>query len=147
MDIAALLVVLQTSLAPCVFISGVGLLVLSMTNRLGRPLDRIRALTVELRVAEGEHRRVLLEEVDILYRRAKLLQAAVTLAVLSIFFVSTIILSLFITATFNAGLEVIIEILFSASLICLVLSLALFAWDIQLGLNSIRIEIDRWKPE
>ena len=147
MDIAALLVVLQTSLAPCVFISGVGLLVLSMTNRLGRPLDRIRALTVELRVAEGEHRRVLLEEVDILYRRAKLLQAAVTLAVLSIFFVSTIILSLFITATFNAGLEVLIEILFSASLICLVLSLALFVWDIQLGLNSIRIEIERWKPE
>jgi hypothetical protein len=62
-----------------------------MTNRLGRPLDRIRALTVELRVAEGEHAR--------------------------------------------------------ASLLCLVLSLALFAWDIQLGLNSIRIEIDRWKPE
>jgi hypothetical protein len=147
MDIAALLIVLQTSLAPCVFISGVGLLVLSMTNRLGRPLDRIRALTVELRVAEGEHRRVLLEEVDILYKRAKLLQASVTLAVLSIFFVSTIILSLFITATFNAGLEVLIEILFSASLICLVLSLILFVWDIQLGLNSIRIEIERWKPE
>ncbi len=146
MDIASLLVVLQTSLAPCVFISGVGLLVLSMTNRLGRPLDRIRALTVELRVTEGEHSRVLLEEVDILYRRAKLLQAAVTLAVLSIFFVAMIILSLFITATFNAGLEVLIEILFSASLICLVLSLALFTWDIQLGLNSIKIEIDRWKP-
>jgi hypothetical protein len=33
-----LILVLQTSVAPCVIISGVGLLVLSMTNRLGDPL-------------------------------------------------------------------------------------------------------------
>jgi len=146
MNLNDLIVVLQTSMATCVLISGVGLLVLSMTNRLGRPLDRIRALTVDLKRAEGEHGRVLLEEVDILYRRAKLLQAAVTFSVLSIFFVATIILSLFVTATFGAGLEGLIEVLFSASLISLVVSLVLFVWDIQLGLNSIKIEIDRWKP-
>jgi hypothetical protein len=146
MNISDLIVVLQTSLAPTVFISGVGLLVLSMTNRLGRPLDRIRALTAELKSAEGEQKRVLLEEVDILYQRARLLQVAVTFSVLSIFFVATIILSLFVTATFGASLEIVIEILFSASLISLVVSLAIFVWDIQLGLNSIKIEIDRWKP-
>jgi hypothetical protein len=146
MNISDLIIVLQTSLAPTVFISGVGLLVLSMTNRLGRPLDRIRALTAELKSAEGEQKRVLLEEVDILYQRARLLQAAVTFSVLSIFFVATIILSLFVTATFGASLEVAIEIFFSASLLSLVVSLALFVWDIQLGLNSIKIEIDRWKP-
>jgi hypothetical protein len=146
MDISDLIIVLQTSLAPTVFISGVGLLVLSMTNRLGRPLDRIRALTTELKSAENEQKHVLLEEVDILYQRAKLLQTAVTFSVLSIFFVATIILSLFVTATFGASLEVVIEVLFSASLVSLVISLALFVWDIQLGLNSIKIEIDRWKP-
>jgi uncharacterized membrane-anchored protein len=120
--------------------------VLSMTNRLGRPLDRIRAITSSLEQAEAEQKRVLLEEIDILYRRAKLLQIAVTFAVLSIFFVGTIILFLFVTATFGASLEVVIEVLFSASLISLVVSLVLFLWDIQLGLNSIKIEIDRWKP-
>ena len=146
MDITTLIVVLQTSMAPCVLISGVGLLVLSMTNRLGRPLDRIRALTTDLEIAEGEQKRVLLEEIDILYRRAKLLQTAVTFSVLSIFFVATIIFSLFVTATFGMGLEGLIEVLFSASLISLVISLVLFVWDIQLGLNSIKIEIDRWKP-
>ncbi len=119
---------------------------LSMTNRLGRPLDRIRALTVELKTADGEQKRILLEEVDILYRRAKLLQASVTLAVLSIFFVATIILSLFVMAAFGYVLDGLVVGLFSISLVCLVASLALFAWDIQLGLNSIRIEVDRWKP-
>jgi hypothetical protein len=146
MSINDLILVLQTSMAPCVLISGVGLLVLSMTNRLGRPLDRIRSLTSGLEQAEVEKKRILLEEIDILYKRAKLLQVAVTFAVLSIFFVGTIILFLFITATFGASLEGLIEILFSASLVSLVFSLILFLWDIQLGLSSIKIEIDRWKP-
>jgi hypothetical protein len=145
-NINDLILVLQTSMAPCVLISGVGLLVLSMTNQLGRPLDRIRALTSNLEQAEAEQKRVLLEEIDILYRCAKLLQIAVTFAVLSIFFVGTIILFLFVTATFGASLEGLIEVLFSASLISLVVSLILFLWDIQLGLSSIKIEIDRWKP-
>ncbi len=145
MDISALLVVLQTSLAPVVFISGVGLLVLSMTNRLGRPLDRIRALTLEIKTADGEQKRILLAEIDILFRRAKLLQMSVTFAVLSIFFIAMIILLLFVDVTFSAGLEGLILVLFSGSLLCLVVSLALFVWDIQLGLESIRIEINRWK--
>ncbi len=34
--------VLQASIAPCVMISGVGLLLLSFSNRLSRPLDRVR---------------------------------------------------------------------------------------------------------
>ncbi|MGD0805170.1 MAG: DUF2721 domain-containing protein [Candidatus Bathyarchaeia archaeon] len=146
MNISDLLIVLQTSLAPCVLISGVGLLVLSMTNRLGRPIDRIRALTGEIKQVDGMQKVVLLEEIDILYKRARLLQAAVTFSVLSIFFVATIIFSIFITVTFGAGLEEIIEIQFSASLFALVISLVLFVWDIQLSLNSIKIEIDRWKP-
>ena len=146
MNLSELLVVLQTSMAPCVLISGVGLLVLSMTNRLGRPLDRIRALTGELKLADGEQRKILLAEVDILYRRAKLLQTAVTFSVLSIFFVATIIMSLFASATFSIDLVGVIEVLFSASLISLVVSLVFFVWDIQLGLNSIKIELDRWKP-
>lgn len=122
------------------------MLVLSMTNRLGRPLDRIRALTGELKLADGEQRKILLAEVDILYRRAKLLQTAVTFSVLSIFFVATIIMSLFASATFSIDLVGVIEVLFSASLISLVVSLVFFVWDIQLGLNSIKIELDRWKP-
>jgi len=145
-NISDLLTVLQTSLAPCVLISGVGLLVLSMTNRLGRPLDRIRALTGEISKAEGDQKKVLLEEIDILYRRARLLQTAVTFSVLSIFFVATIIFSIFVTVMFGAGLEGLIVIQFSASLIALVASLVLFVWDIQLGLNSIKLEINRWKP-
>ncbi len=76
-----------------------------------------------------------------------MLRVAVTLAVLSIFLVATMILALFVAVTFGTSLEGVIELLFSGSLLSLVASLALFLWDIQLGLNSIKIEIDRWKDE
>ena len=37
--------ILQTSISPVVLISGIGLLVLSMTNRFARTTDRARALS------------------------------------------------------------------------------------------------------
>ena len=46
--------ILQASIAPCIFISGLGLALLSMTNRLGRSTDRIRAFTAELKTAPAK---------------------------------------------------------------------------------------------
>jgi len=46
MDITVieLIPVLQTAIGPVALISGIGLLILSMTNRLGRVIDRGRSL-------------------------------------------------------------------------------------------------------
>ena len=41
--------VLQVAIGPVILISGVGLLLLTMTNRLGRAIDRSRSLAGELR--------------------------------------------------------------------------------------------------
>ncbi len=43
--------VLQVAIGPVILISGVGLLLLTMTNRLGRAIDRARQLKAELRNA------------------------------------------------------------------------------------------------
>jgi hypothetical protein len=44
-DLAQLL---QSSIAPVTLISGAGLLLLSMTNRYGRAIDRIRVIVKEV---------------------------------------------------------------------------------------------------
>lgn len=131
-------------MAPCVLISGVGLLLLSMTNRLGRPLDRIRLLTIELRQVPEDQRKIIREEMDVLLGRAKQLQTAIVFATISIIFVAIMIIALFVAATYSFALENLIQILFSASLICLVISLLLFLNDIRQSLNSIKIELERW---
>jgi hypothetical protein len=144
MDTSSLIIILQTSMAPCVLISGVGLLLLSMTNRLGRPLDRIRLLTIELRQVPEDQRKIIREEMDVLLGRAKQLQTAIVFATISIIFVAIMIIALFVAATYSFALENLIQILFSASLICLVISLLLFLNDIRQSLNSIKIELERW---
>lgn len=133
--------ILQASIAPCVFLSALGLLLLSMTNRLARPIDRIRALTAGLKgVPAGDvsHTR---EQIDILYSRCRLLQAAIALIAASIFFTSVIVLMLFSTLVFNIKLIAFIKLLFVASLISLIVSLIFFLSDIRLSLRSIKIEI------
>ena len=45
--ISDLVTILQTAISPVILISGVGLLLLTMTNRLGRTIDRSRGLSDE----------------------------------------------------------------------------------------------------
>ena len=66
---------LQVAVAPVILISGVGLLLLSLTNRFGRTVDRSRLLLRDMREASESDRARLASQVKILYRRARLVQA------------------------------------------------------------------------
>jgi hypothetical protein len=55
-SVAELIPVLQIAIGPVILISGVGLLLLSMTNRLGRAIDRSRVLCQELSTEAPEER-------------------------------------------------------------------------------------------
>jgi len=140
-----LIQVLQASIAPTVLISGVGLLLLSMVNRLARPIDRIRLLGRELKTASKQEAALLQEQIDILYKRCQLLQKAISLAIASIVCVSLIILLLFSTHIFNLNLSAAVEIICTLGLIFLIGSLICFLWDIQQALHSVKIEINRIK--
>ena len=66
-----LIPVLQVAIGPVILISGVGLLLLTLTNRFGRAVDRSRHRAKELReggVVESKGR--ISEQINILYRRA-----------------------------------------------------------------------------
>lgn len=51
-----LIPVLQIAIGPVILISGVGLLLLSLTNRFGRAVDRSRQIIRELREAGPDDR-------------------------------------------------------------------------------------------
>ncbi len=56
MPLDELIPILQVAIGPVILISGVGLLLLSMTNRFGRVTDRSRTLLENLRQADKETR-------------------------------------------------------------------------------------------
>lgn len=144
MGIDNLIRIMQLSIAPCVLISGAGLLLLSMVNRLARPIDRIRLLCKELKAASEKEIPLLKEQISILYKRCVLLQASIALVTASIIWVSLLILILFSVFIFNLYPEKTIEFFFALGLICLILSLLFFLLDIRVALRSLKIEINRY---
>lgn len=134
---------LQASITPCIFISGLGLVLLSMTNRLGRSVDRIRLFTAELKTAADEGAPGLRAQINIIYRRCHILQTAIGLVAVSMFFVSSIMLMLFSTLAFNIQLIAFIKIFFTASLGCFILALVFFFRDVCLSLDSLKIEMEQ----
>jgi len=143
MEIDVLLKILQASIVPCVLISGIGLLLLSVTNRLARPIDRIRLLCHDFKRMADEEQLLVKQQIDILYLRARLLRAAITLLTLGIFLLSAIILASFCIFILHWPLEWFIEVMFVASLLAMIAGLLFFLLDIRLALRSIKLEIQR----
>lgn len=139
--------VLQVAIGPVILISGVGLLLLTMTNRLGRAIDRARQLARELQQPDSPQREHVLEQIGIIYRRARLLRLTIALAGLSVLLAAVLIVTLFLTAWFNWDNGVVISMVFIACMTVLVGSLLTFIFDIHLALVALRLEIKQVRPD
>ena len=77
---------LRDAVGPVILISGVGLLLLTMTNRLGRTIDRARQLKHELAPLAGQEREQVQAQVDIIFRRAKIIRLAIVVLIAVLYF-------------------------------------------------------------
>lgn len=134
--------ILQIAVGPVILISGVGLLLLSMTNRFGRLIDRSRQLAHELRTAGEEERVGLVAQVRILTARAQIVRLAIALAATSILLASLLIILLFLAALLGLDVAVLLSLVFIACMACLIASLVLFLRDINLSLHAFKLEIE-----
>jgi len=142
MRFSDLIPILQTAIGPVILISGVGLLLLSMTNRFGRVIDRGRLIADRIRVTDQNARGGMQSQLQILWRRARLLRLAITLSIVSLLLAATLIIALFITALFQSDLGLPVIILFVACMSSLIGSLAVFIKDINLSLAAMHLEIN-----
>ena len=141
--LSELIPVLQVAVGPVILISGVGLLLLSLTNRFGRAVDRSRQLSQALREANATDRVRLAGQVEILFRRAELIQRAIILGATSLLFAAVLIITLFFTALFQWELAVPVSLLFIGCLLALIGSLVMFICDIRLSLKALKLELSR----
>jgi hypothetical protein len=140
-SLTELIPVLQTAIGPVILISGVGLLLLSMTNRLGRVIDRARVLNRELHAgARADHDRAS-AQLRILQRRASLLRRASILALASVLLAALLIISLFLAAVLHLDAAWLILLLFVACLAALIWSLIVFIQDINQSLLAMKLEL------
>src|SRR3989344_828535 len=92
-----LVTILQTAISPVILISGVGLLLLTMTNRLGRTIDRSRELADEAEKADSAAKEHIRAQLDILLRRARLIRLAIILASGSVLSAAILVITLFLS--------------------------------------------------
>ena len=136
--------ILTASIAPVIVISGVGLLLLSITNRYGRAIDRARALMNELDRSDPASAQVkhLSEQLRHTHQRARLLRASLIFASGSIFFVSLTILALFAEQVFHLQRDYIALPFFAASLVALVVSIYYSIRDITVSLDALELQLE-----
>ena len=125
-----------------VLISGVGLLLLSATNRLGRAIDRTRSLNREME-AEARSNPADIVQLDVLFRRCHILQWSIGLLVFSILDSVVMILLLIATAFTKVSFHALILAIFTINVLAIVVSVILFLLDVALGLKALKIELRR----
>lgn len=134
---------LQVAVGPSILISGVGLLLLTMTNRLGRAIDRARHLAPLLKNANEEERRNYQAQIDILWHRARLLRTAIFLAALGAFFAAAMMIVVFVSEVTKTHLVWLIGVCFLGSMVSVMASLVWFLRDINTSLHALAIEAGR----
>ena len=140
-SVTELVPVLQIAIGPVILISGVGLLLLSMTNRLGRAIDRTRILRQAFRTEEGEARARTAAQIQVLWRRADMMRQAIVLASVSVLLAACLIITLFLVAALRLAAGWLIMVLFIGCLLALIGSLLLFIRDVNQSLAALRLEL------
>ncbi len=143
-SIAQLVPVLQLAIGPVILISGVGLLLLTLSNRFGRMLDRSRELIHEL---SGQNHRPEVEQnlhrqLEILQRRARILRLSITLSLVTILMVGILILSLFVSALWRYEVGGFLVAVFCTAVLALIGSIIAFMADMNLALRAVHLDWD-----
>jgi Protein of unknown function (DUF2721) len=133
---------LRDAIGPVILISGVGLLLLTMTNRLGRAIDRARQLKRELRERTGREREQTPAQVAIIYRRARMIRLSILLAAVSVLLAAALIITLFVAAMAHWQQSLLAGIIFIGSMGSLFGSMVAFIWDINLSLHALKLELE-----
>jgi len=140
--LAQLIPILQTAIGPVILISGVGLLLLTMTNRLGRVIDRARSLARERAQVDEVNRGSIEAQLRILWVRARLIRLAIVLSAMSALAAAVLIIALFFTALLQVDSAWLIGVLFITCMACLIGSLAVFIHDLNQSLAALKLELD-----
>ena len=142
LSVSELVPILQLAIGPAILISAAGLLILTMSNRFGRVIDRTRTLCGEFAQSAPAHKVRIQAQLQILGKRAQLVRWAMIWVSISVLMAALLIVFLFLAALlrWEAGLPIIL--LFIGCLGALIAALVLFIQDVTHSLEALELEKD-----
>jgi hypothetical protein len=136
--------IIQLAIAPVFLLTGVGTNLLVLTNRLARIIDRSRMLEEKLEMGvESKAERALDTELDILFRRARKINLAITLSTTCALLICVVVAALFLGDALEWRLGTLIATLFVLAMVALTASFVYLLSEILLAtefLNQQRMQ-------
>ena len=129
--------VIQLAVAPVFLVSGVGVTLTVLTNRLSRIIDRARYLEAPA-VALGPNKTDAEAELRTLSRRAQLIHRAITLSTACALLICVVIVALFAGALLSTDLSALIVLLFIMAMCAFIGALLSFLREIFVATASVR---------
>jgi hypothetical protein len=112
--------IIQLSVAPVFLLTGVGTKLTVLINRLARIIDRTRLLEERINVDGEADQKDSWEELETLYRRAHLINRAITLSTCCGLLVCLVIAALFIGDALQLPVAAVVALLFVVAMFCLI---------------------------
>ena len=127
--------VISLAIAPVFLLSGVGTMLMVMTNRLARIIDRARMLEDRLDVGYSDEH---MDELDVLYQRSRLINIAIALSTACALLVCLVIAMLFVGDTTKLALGQSIAACFVISMAAQIGSFVYLLREILIASKSLR---------
>ena len=131
---------LSDALAPVTLISGVGLLLVSMSARYCHATSRIRQLAERKEESEDFHEEID-QSIDLIYKRASLLKTGILTLMISAAFSSLQVLVIVIERLFSLDLSLMKSTMLLASVIFIVISSCIYVSEVQVSVKALGLTV------
>ena len=132
--------VLSSTLTPITLISGVGLLLMTMSARYAHTTDRVRQILKTLEMTADPCGK-LRASVYLLFKRATLLRKAILLVVLSAACSGLLVLTCTVEAMFGTPLETLKQLFLLCSVGLIVFSTFYFSLEVNISLKALELTL------
>ena len=131
---------IQLALGPVFLISGVGITLSMLTQRLARIVDRARTLEDQREATSSEKKLATIDEdLKVIFRRARYINVAIALSTTSALLVALVVTLLFASEFVPLGVGGAIAVMFVSSMACLSTAFLMFLLEVRIAINALRI--------
>jgi len=141
-NIATVASVIDLAVAPVFLLAGISGLLVVLTNRLGRTIDRSRSLqATESEFMPEPHKQAIEREMSSLLRRVRLSHVAIGMSTLSAIMVCLVVVALFLGSLLQLNVALIVASLFIVCMIILSLAFSAFLFEVLISTRTIRASL------
>ncbi len=130
---------IELAVAPVFLLSGIGVFLGVLTNRLARIVDRARHVGESLRGAGSGAPEEAREQLSVAARRSRFINVSITLSTVAALLVALVIALLFASTFVPINLAGSVAVLFVLAMIALVGALLSFLLEVRVAIAALRI--------